>query len=297
MNRINPILLFRSSAALLHSLAKPVRFILLALAIVVLAASCKSSANLSKPDAKNNSNGTAAYALKVMANAVKTQTITAKMKIGLGIGEKNISLSGNLRMKRGSVIQLAMTFPIVGEVCRMEFTPEDVLVIDRINARYVKATYDQVDFLRAANLDYYVLESIFWNEIFYPGSRAINEHLNEYTVAAAGAHTLLNLTTAPKLDYAFLTITENALLDRVTISSKNINNSNNLVCIYDNFTKFESGKFPTHLKLNFAGDNQAYSLDISLNSLSNNSDWKERTQVSDKYERIEPEKLFKSLIP
>ena len=278
-------------------LGRAFRSVSIVVMLLVLVSACKSGSHVVGSNAINNNNEVTAYAHKVLANAVTAKSITAKMKISLAIGDKNVSLSGNLRMKRGDVIQLSMTFPIVGEVCRMEFSPTDVLVIDRINTRYVKATYDQVDFLRSANLDYNVLESIFWNEVFYPGSTDVNKHLNEYSISTAGTHTLLNLTSAPKLDYAFLTITESALLDRLTVSSKDVNDSNNLVCVYDNFVKFENSKFPSHLKLTFAGEDRNYGLDISLSSLTNNSNWKAHTEVSYKYERIDPEKLFKNLIP
>lgn len=281
----------------ISTIVNMLRLAALELMMFVLVTACKSSSHIDNPNTTNKDNGVTTYIHKVIANAVGTQALTAKMKVNLSIGDKNIGLSGNLRMKRGEVIQLSMTFPIVGEVCRMEFTPEDVLVIDRINTRYVRAAYDQVDFLRTANLDYYVLESIFWNEVFYPGSRSVGEHLSEYSISAAGGHTLLSLNSAPKLDYAFLTLTDGALLDRITISSKNISDSSNLVCAYDDFAKFEGGRFPTQIKLTFAGDSRTYGLDVSLNSLASNSDWKSRTEVSAKYERIDAEKLFKNLIP
>ena len=102
----------------------------------------------------------------------KVAFVGSKLKFSVTVGDQEISLTGNLRMKRGDVIQLSMTYPLVGEVCRMEFTASEVLVVDRINVRYVRASYGQIDFLRSANLDYNALESIFWNEIFYPGASA-----------------------------------------------------------------------------------------------------------------------------
>ena len=262
-------------------------------------AACSSTKNVSNTKAPKSkaASPAASYAKKVLANTPEVKALTAKMKVGLAIGDKNVSLSGNLRMKRGDVIQLSMSFPLVGEVCRMEFTTNEVLVVDRINTRYVRASYDQVDFLHSANLDFNVLESIFWNEIFYPGSKDVESHLSEYTISTAGSHTLLSLATAPKLDYAFLTITEDALLDRITVSSKNVSNSSNLVCAYGDFAKFGAGRFPTHMQLTFAGEAKTYGLDISLSSLTANSDWKTRTELSAKYRRIEAEQLFKSLIP
>ena len=267
--------------------------------VILGLAACSSTKHVGGTDAPKAkaASPAASYAKKVLTNTLEVKALTAKMKVGLAIGDRNVSLSGNLRMKRGDVIQLSMSFPLVGEVCRMEFTANEVLVVDRINTRYVRASYDQVDFLRSANLDFNVLESIFWNEIFYPGSRDVESHLDEYTISSAGSHTLLSLATAPKLDYAFLTITESALLDRTTVSSKNITDKSNLVCAYGDFAKFGAGRFPTHMQLTFAGDAKTYGLDISLSSLAANTDWKTRTELSAKYQRIEAEQLFKSLIP
>ncbi|MBP5360331.1 MAG: DUF4292 domain-containing protein [Bacteroidaceae bacterium] len=274
---------------------------LLLMALVALTATgCKSTKNVMTTHSGPTpgiDGPKASYAKKVLSNAIESRVLTAKMKVNLAMGDKNISLSGSLRMKRGDVIQLSMTFPLVGEVCRMEFTNTDVLIVDRINSRYVRTDYDKIDFLRSANLDFSALESIFWNEIFYPGSNSAQEHLGEYTISSAGSHTLLSLTTAPKLDYAFLTITESALLDRVTISSKNVTDTSNLVCSYGDFAKFSSGRFPTHMQLNFAGDKQNYGLDISLSSLATNSDWQTRTQLSSKYTPMDADRLFRSIIP
>lgn len=274
---------------------------LLLIAIVALAATaCKSTKNVttttSGPTPGYSNPPKINYAKKVLSNIADTKVLTAKMKVNLAMGEKNVSLSGTMRMKRGDVIQLSMTFPLVGEVCRMEFTANEVLIVDRINSRYVRAGYDQIDFLRSANLDFSALEAIFWNEIFYPGNKVM-DHLDEYTMSSAGTHTLLSLTTAPKLDYAFLTLTESALLDRITISSKNVTDRSNLVCSYGDFSKFASGRFPTHMQLNFAGDRQSYGLDISLNSLNTNSDWATRTTLSSKYTPMDVDRLFKSMIP
>lgn len=218
------------------------------------------------------------------------------MRLNLSMGEKDIALSGSLKMKRGDVIQLSLTFPIIGEVGRMEFTPDDVLIVDRINSRYVKVPYEKIDFLRSADLDFKVLESVFWNEIFYPGAN-VADKIDEFSVSSAGVHTLLSLTTAPKLDYSFLTISESALLDRTTVSSKNVADKSALTCIYSDFVKFGNGKFPQGIKLTFAGDKQNYGLDISLSSLSTSSDWSTRTTLSSKYKEMDVESLMKNLVP
>ena len=264
--------------------------------VVLLSASCSATKQVVGNKQPTCLSSDELYKQRVLGNAKTSQYLTAKMRLNLSMGEKEIALSGSLKMKRGDVIQLSLTFPIIGEVGRMEFTPDDVLIVDRINSRYVKVPYEKIDFLRSADLDFKVLESVFWNEIFYPGAN-VNDKINEFTVSSSGAHTLLSLTTAPKLDYSFLTISESALLDRTTVYSKNVADKSALTCIYSDFVKFDKGQFPQGIKITFAGDKQNYGLDISLSSLSTSSDWSTRTTLSSKYKGMDVENLMKNLVP
>lgn len=264
-------------------------------AIAVL--SCSTTKNVTTTSPSKHTTTTQNYVHRVLANASTAKTLTAKMKLALSGEGKSITLSGNLRMKRGDVIQLSASFPLVGEVGRIEFTKDEVLIVDRINTRYVRVPYDKVDFLNQAKLDFSTLEAIFWNEIFYPGSDNILGKADDFTMASSGSHTLLSLTTAPELDYAFLTQTDNALLDRTTVSPKSVYEQASFTCIYSDFQRFGSGKFPGRLNLTFVGKKQTYGLDISLSSLNTNSNWPTRTEVSSKYKQVDADRLLKSLIP
>ena len=55
------------------------------------------------------------------------------------------------------------------EAARLEFTPQEVLLIDRINRQYVKAKYEDVPFLKKYNLNFQSLQQRFWEE--YPKER------------------------------------------------------------------------------------------------------------------------------
>lgn len=75
-------------------------------------------------------------------------------------GRQNLSVGGTLKMKRDDVVQLSLT--VLGiEVGRLEFTPKDVLIVDRVNKQYVRARYDQVAFLQTADLDFYAFSRCF----------------------------------------------------------------------------------------------------------------------------------------
>ena len=51
--------------------------------------------------------------------------------------------------------------------------------MDRINKQYLRASYEQVDFLRNSGLNFYSLQALFWNELFQPGQAQLNNELLE----------------------------------------------------------------------------------------------------------------------
>jgi hypothetical protein len=50
------------------------------------------------------------------------------------------------------------------EVARLEFTPQEVLLIDRVNKQYVRAKYEEVNFLKRNDISFQALQKRFWDE-------------------------------------------------------------------------------------------------------------------------------------
>lgn len=265
----------------------------LTLVSVLMLTGCKTSGSVSKGE-KQATSSSEIYKQKVVANNQTSKAVTAKMKINIVMNDKSISLGGNLKMMRDDVIQLSLTF-LGMEVGRMEFTKDNVLVVDRVHREYARVAYSKIDFLNSADLDFYALQSLFWNEIFVPGQRNVSSALSDFTVAESGTHTLLSLKSAPKLDYSFLTVTSSALLDRTTVNSKDLRDQSNLECKYGNFIKLGGHSFPSVINLTFKGS-KTYTLDLTLGSLNNDADWTTRTQVSSKYSEMNVNGLLEKLM-
>ena len=266
-----------------------------AIMVVALLAACSSSKHATKSTTGTAKESSAAvYAKKVTDNFQSSQYLTAKASVELQNGSKNFTLGGSLKMKRDDVIQISMSFLGI-EVARLEFTPDYVLLVDRFNKQYVQATYSDASFLKSASLDFYVLQSMFWNEIFVPGTRDVKTELSKFNIASSGDHTLLSLTSSPKLDYEFLTKTSSALLDRVTVNPKDLTAKESLVCKYSNFTSFGGKQFPTQISLVANGGKHDMNMTIDLSRISDNSKWETRTKVPTSYKQRPIEEIMKKL--
>lgn len=90
--------------------------------------------------------------------------ITARLRMELSSGGRGTTVGGTLRMKRNDVIQLSVVAFGIIEVALIEMTPDYFMVVDKMGKQYVKAPYGDVPFLRNANVDFYTIQTFFWDE-------------------------------------------------------------------------------------------------------------------------------------
>lgn len=50
-----------------------------------------------------------------------------------------------------------------------------MLIIDRLHKEYIKADYNQVDFLKKQGVNFYSLQALFWNQLLLPGNQRVSE--------------------------------------------------------------------------------------------------------------------------
>ena len=150
------------------------KIILFLLPVALMLASCRSSKKVTNDEVNtpkietttvvNQNTNTKNEATK--PSEPKETNFTAKVKVTITRGDQNISTNGMLRMRYNDVIQLTLVDPILGitEVGRMELSPDNMLIIDRINKRYVSAGYNEIEALRSKNIDFNAIQALFWEE-------------------------------------------------------------------------------------------------------------------------------------
>ena len=101
---------------------------------------------------------------KVVKTApVEPAYLSSKLQLTVPNKNGSITVSGSMKMKSGERIQLSVLMPVFrSEVMRMEVTPDEVLLIDRMNKRYVRATRDELKELLPENADFDRLEKLLF---------------------------------------------------------------------------------------------------------------------------------------
>lgn len=264
--------------------------------VIVTMAACSSSRKLGRTPTIGGLSGTD-YMEKVISQTPQWQNITAKAALILDMGTKgNTKVNATLRIRRGEVIRLSVA-PLLGiEVARMDITPDNVLLIDRLNKRYVKVSFAELSNLAHAELNFDILQSLFMNELFLPGKAQLTtSDVTKFKIVSEGNQAVLEAKQGKYLSYRFVTAAANGLLENTRIGIKGTTYALNWM--YGSFERLDGKVFPQHMFIT-AGDDakQMFSLDMKLSRLSVSDNWNAKTDLSSKYKEIGLEELIKQLL-
>lgn len=242
-----------------------------------------------------------AFVQKVANQKVSTQNIVGKMSLNVKMGSKNITVPGSLHMRYGEVIRIQAFIPLLGsEVGRIEFTPDYVLVIDRLHKEYIKEDYNKVDFLKNNGLNFYSLQALFWNQLFVPGTKSISEaNLMDFGVTETGNSKNITLKKG-NLNIVWNADNANGRIStaKATYSSLTQGKSS-LNWTYSNFKAVAGKMFPAYQKFTFATTaikNQSnISLTIDMDGVKTDSKWEAKSEISKRYKKIEATDVFGKL--
>ena len=234
-----------------------------------------------------------AFLQQVTDNAQHARFITSKVKFSVEVGARQMTLTGNLKMKRDDVIRLQlMAFGFV-EAGRLEFTKEYVLIMDRINKLYLKVPYMQIDFLRNSNIDFYVLQSLFWNELFQPGKMKVTDELLKNYKTDVGTDDTVVFMEDGKLSYRWLAENGTARVKMANIMYNDKYRGNyQLNWDYEDFQANNRKYFPMEHKISFTTPEKEIKLAMILNYMGSEENWETRTEVSAKYRQVTVEEIL-----
>ena len=268
---------------------------LLLVGLMAFMASCSSTKNASKMPMVGGLTGVE-YVEKVISNTPDWQSLSGKTSLELALGKKERTrVNATLRIRRGEVIQLSVT-PVLGiEMARLELTPEGMLLVDRLNKRFVRASFAEVSDLLHVDLNFHILQSLFLNELFLPNKTTLGaEDVPAFTLSASGVQATLEPKKSRRISYQFFTSKENGALEKTIVGLRGTEFS--LDWDYSDFTNLEGRLFPRRTNICLKGTSETYALNLRMSRLSVNGKWEGRTNLSSKYKEIELQEILKVLL-
>ena len=263
--------------------------------MILLMASCSSIKTQKSPQIVEGMTEME-YLENVFSNMGEWETLTAKMLVTLDLEEKSVTqVNSTLRIKKGEVIQISIT-PILGiEIGRIEISSDGILMIDRMNKRYVQVSFDEIRSSVHLDLDFYALQALLLNELFIPGKADLTlRDVSSFYLEPKAEGVLLNLKKTKRFNYQFLTKAPKGLLLESLIGLNGTDYA--LIWRYDDFRLRGKKLFPMNMRLSLEGVKKPVKVALSLSRLSTNASWEVHTEVPKKYERVNLDVILKFLL-
>lgn len=243
-----------------------------------------------------------AFVEKVNDNKVSTENIVADLTFSATMGSKDVSVPGSLHMRKDKVIRLQLFIPIIRtEVGRLEFTPDYVLVVDRMHKQYVKEDYNKLDFLRDNGLNFYSLQALFWNQLFLPGTRSVGENdLQKFSadVNATSEYIPVSLTEG-NMSYLWNANRLTGLISDALVTYTASSGKSALTWKYSDFKAVGAKQFPANEEFSFqttaSKKVQKTTVVLDMDGIKTTDKWDAETEVSSKYKKIEAADIFGKL--
>lgn len=241
------------------------------------------------------------YMEKVIEWTPQRENLTARTRVQLNMGSESssVSVNANMRIRRGELIRLSVA-PVLGiEVARMDITPKGVLVIDRMNRRYVEIGFAEVADILKVEVDFNALQSLFLNEIFLPGRESLTvEDAVRFDLSEQDGRAHLQVKDSRSQmkvsRYSFFTSATDGRLEETVISLKDLPYA--LHCRYTDFTMVGSDVFPQSIELTPEGTQKKYSLGLKLSRIGTDSDWDAKSEVPAKYRKMTVQEVMQLII-
>lgn len=232
-----------------------------------------------------------------------TQNVVADMNFSATMGGKNVSLPGALRMRRNTVIRLQLFVPILGtEIGRLEFTPDYVLVVDRLHKQYVKGDYNQIDFVRDNGLNFYSLQALFWNELFLPGTSKVGEgdlYKFDADTDGAGENVPIRLQNG-RMDFLWKAARDNGQINETDVTYTSPGKGKSvLTWKYSEFMPIGSKMFPASQVFSFTSqavkNGKETTVELKLDDFKTVDKWDAETTLSSKYTQMDAKDVLGKL--
>lgn len=111
----------------------------------------------------------------VGVNGEENAYLSSKVQVTVPHGETTYSVNGTMKLKKSEIVQVSFLMPILRtEVARIEVTPENILLVDRINHRYVRTTKEELKNRLPRRWTYNRLEDLIYEASMPNGTKILS---------------------------------------------------------------------------------------------------------------------------
>lgn len=261
------------------------RLILSVVISALILAGCGSTAGLKKQKDQQKHEG------EVLIHSLMARPPVDELTASLSLNLKGTKVNGQLRMRYGRSIQISASMLGLVEIVRIEFLPEMVVIMDRVHNRYTVCHYADIPYRNELGLDFEVVQALFWNRIFSPGSSDEADAAARLEVSAPDEK---NAVSVKDMECGYLFNTDG--INRLNAVSKS-GSGYSFRMDYSDFTAVsDKMEYPLGLSMEINLEKSGTKASVKMSSVSTEKkNWADRTQVTSRMKQVSLDDLLENL--
>ncbi len=231
----------------------------------------------------------------ILDNQFNFKTFSSKLNLNLSSGTKSLSSKASLRIVKDKAIQLSIQ-PLFGvEMLRVYADRDSLVLLDRMNKRYVKESIEDVKRVYPVGFDFKTLQSLLTNQVFVSGQTDViySDYKKFSTGLVSDMHYLLrSVDKESGIEYSF-TIDGNDRIALTCLTEPKDNYSMNWK--YDDFVMETRKAFPRKMDVALASTKRKVNVGLEFSGITLDEDFDLQVSVPGSYTRAAISDIVKIL--
>ncbi len=267
-------------------------YIIFGLILFLTFTGCKKQKELLSPGYKTEK---ARVEDKIQNSISNYSTFQAKTSVTYNDGKKDMTVGAQIKMFKNSKIQVSIQ-PLLGiELFKLEINKDSIIVIDKINKRYMAEPYSQYKALLPVDLDISILEALFLNNLFMPGDESftINDFNKLNWKNSSHGELIGDLKKSSLFNLSFV-LNNNSFLTTTTVSTRS--GGHKVDWFYSQFQILEEVDFPRVQKIVYNNGKKDKSLEIKYQKIDINKNINDKFDIPRSYKRVSAAQIMNMLL-
>lgn len=232
----------------------------------------------------------------INSNSFDFNTFSSRLNMNLTSGTRSVSSRANIRMIKDRAIQISVQ-PLFGvEVLRLYIDTDTVIILDRMNKRYVEESLSSLKEFYPIGFDFYTMQSILTNAPFVAGKNRVEDSdysKFNYIQTSDLNYYLYSKDPESDIEYSF-TVNGN---DRITFTHlMQYEQQQSLQWTYDNFTILGNSSFPHRMNARISAKSRIINADFLFSEIVTNEPIQITSQVPDSYSKVTIDEILKIIM-
>jgi len=233
----------------------------------------------------------------IQNQSVSFNTLSSSLRFSFKSKKKNSNASANalLRIVKDRIIQLSVRIPFLGtEVAKISIMPDQIIIIDRMNKRYVSEPIQKLKETAFFDFDYYGLQALFTNQLFIAGKPSITPaDYKTFRRSDDKFYSKLNNTDSQGINYVFTGDYTNRIIQTEMYKDKSKADVN---WLYKDFGLTSNNlSFPMQMTMELTVPTDLITLNLSLNNVDIDTDFNLDTTIPKGYQQVEMQQIIKMI--